>query len=72
MLRKRELGFMVWNFHLQLQSNSNKVKFIFLILKNKHPSMQTNERQECSSSWLMVISSDSLGRLTRSFFNNIL
>jgi len=45
MLRKRELGFMVWNFHLQLQSTSNKVKVIFLILKNKHPSMQANERQ---------------------------
>lgn len=46
-------------FYLQLQSNRNKVKFIFLILKDDHPSIQTNEHQECSSSWLMVISSDS-------------
>jgi hypothetical protein len=52
MVGKRELGFMIWRFHLQLQTNCNEVKFIFLILKETHLSIQTNEGQECSFSWL--------------------
>jgi hypothetical protein len=59
-------------FTLAIANQQQQGEIHISYTQEQHSSIQTNEHQECSFSWLMVISSDSLGRLTRSFFNDIL